>query len=308
MVNYLKRHWRDLGALFALIGIWIILSSLSDRFLQWDNIANIVRQVAVIYVIAVGATFVILTEGIDLSCGSVLGLSGMVMAMTMSRIGMGPAIAVALGIGAAAGAMNGYLISARSLPPFIATLGMMTVARGLTYGVSGGRAASDLPVAFAVIGGPGAASILIALACFVLGTLVLSQTRFGRHIYAVGSNELAAHLSGIRVRRIKFSVYMIAGLFAGLGGVMLTSRLMSAQSEAGLGYELQAIAATVIGGTRLAGGKGGVAGTLIGALILGTIQNGLNLLKVSSFWQLAVVGAVVIAAASLDVSLNKDRR
>ncbi len=274
--------------------------------LTFSNLVNILRQVSPDYMLAIGATVVIISGGIDLSPGAVLGLAGMVTGLAMPHLGLASAIAVGIGTAMLCGLVCGGLIAWTGLWPFVATLGMMSVARGLTYALSGGRAASDLPDTFFGLG-RGNTPIAIALALGLLTHLVLAKSAVGRQLYALGGNEQAAFLSGVSVRRLKMGVYAAAGLCTGIGAVVFTSRLQSAQVEPGIGLELRAIAAAVIGGTSLTGGEGTVTGSLAGALIIGTIQNALNQLQVPAFWQYTVVGAVIIAAALLDRTIKQSQ-
>ncbi|WP_167133028.1 ABC transporter permease [Paramicrobacterium chengjingii] len=301
------RKFGAIGPLGSLIALVILLSFLSPYFFEVNNLFNVFQQITVLAVIALGATMVIITGGIDLSVGSVAALSGMVAAVTFSQAGLPMAIslALALAVGALAGLANGLLIVLGRVPPFVATLAMLSIARGLTLVLSNGQPVSGFPDwfraltsvdLFAVV--PGV--VFLVLVLFAIGALYLKFRPSGREIYAVGGNEEVARLSGINVGWVKLRVYMLAGALAGLGGLLLTSRLNSAQPTAGTGLELDVIAAVVIGGTSLSGGVGTVIGTLIGALIIGVLRNGLNLLDVSSFWQQVVIGLVIAAAVMID--------
>ncbi|HYG56747.1 MAG TPA: ribose ABC transporter permease, partial [Symbiobacteriaceae bacterium] len=255
--------------------------------------------------IASGMTLVILTGGIDLSVGPVLALSSAVMA-GLAAGGTHPLVAVLAGlaVGAALGAANGTVITRGGVAPFVATLGTMTIARGLTLVYTDGRPITGLPDALTALGtgyvGPIPAPVVVMAAVVLVTYLVLTHTPFGRFIYAVGSNEEAARFAGISVPRTKTLAYMLTGIAAALAGLVLTGRLNSAQPTAGAGFELDAIAAVVLGGTSLAGGQGGILGTVVGALIIGTLDNGLNLLNVSSFYQQVAKGAVILIAVLLD--------
>ncbi|MDI3257962.1 MAG: ribose ABC transporter permease [Kyrpidia sp.] len=294
-----------LGPLLGLLLIAAVLSLTSDRFLTASNLMNVARQVSINALLAVGATFVILTGGIDLSVGSVLALAGALAAGWMSG-GFSPAAAVAgaLLVGLGAGFANGALVAYGRLAPFIATLGTMTLYRGLTLIYTGGRPISSMPDSFYALGGgylgPVPTPVWMMAVVFAAGWLMLNRMTPGRRILAIGGNEEAAMLSGIRTDRYKLLVYGISGGLSALAGVVLTSRLHSAQPTAGTGYELDAIAAVVLGGTSLSGGRGSLWGTLVGAFIIGVIDNGLNLLNVSSFYQQAVKGAVILAAVLMD--------
>jgi ribose transport system permease protein len=309
--------------LLALALMVLVLSLLSDRFFTPDNGWNILRQISVNLCLSVGMTLVILSGGIDLSCGAILALSGAVAAGLLKN-GLGlpggdlmlqfttsGALLAGLVVGAAAGWANGFTITRFSLPPFVATLGMFSIARGLTLLWTGGFPITGLGDSFGylgtgiLLGMPMPVWIMLALtAVFVV---VTKRTRFGRHLYAVGGNERAARLTGLNVARIKLGVYTLAGALAGIAGLIVTARLDSAQPNAGLGYELDSIAAVVIGGTSLSGGRGSVMGTVLGCLIIGVLNNGLFLLNVSPFWQQVIKGLVILLAVALDKMNAKGR-
>lgn len=298
---------QKLGPVIGLILIVVIISVMSPNFLTLNNLLNVLRQVSINALIAFGMTFVILTGGIDLSVGSILALTGAVTAGFLAS-GMDPMLAMFLGLilGAILGAINGIIISKGNVAPFIATLATMTIYRGLTLVYTEGRPISGLgdSLSFQLIGkgyffGIPVPVITMAIAFGVL-YFVLKKTTFGRRVYAVGGNEEASRLSGIKVDRIKVYVYALTGTLAALASLILTSRLNSAQPTAGNMFELDAIAAVVLGGTSLTGGRGWIVGTLIGALIIGVLNNGLNLIGVSSFFQQVVKGAVILVAVLLD--------
>lgn len=298
---------QKLGPVIGLILIVVIISVMSPNFLTLNNLLNVLRQVSINALIAFGMTFVILTGGIDLSVGSILALTGAVTAGFLAS-GMDPMFAMFLGLilGAILGAINGIIISKGNVAPFIATLATMTIYRGLTLVYTEGRPISGLgdSLSFQLIGkgyffGIPVPVITMAIAFGVL-YFVLKKTTFGRRVYAVGGNEEASRLSGIKVDRIKVYVYALTGTLAALASLILTSRLNSAQPTAGNMFELDAIAAVVLGGTSLTGGRGWIVGTLIGALIIGVLNNGLNLIGVSSFFQQVVKGAVILVAVLLD--------
>ncbi|PWG12053.1 transporter [Streptomyces sp. V2] len=305
-----RRLLLDNGALTALIVLVVAMSALSGDFLTTDNLLNVGVQAAVTAILAFGVTFVIVSAGIDLSVGSVAALSATVLAWTATSHGVPVAIAVllALATGIAAGLINGFLISYGKLPPFIATLAMLSVARGLALVISDGS-----PIAFPdsishlgdTLGGWLPVPVLVMVAMGLIAAFVLGRTYIGRSMYAIGGNEEAARLSGLRVNRQKLAIYALSGVFAAIAGVVLASRLSSAQPQAASGYELDAIAAVVIGGASLAGGTGKASGTLIGALILAVLRNGLNLLNVSAFWQQVVIGVVIALAVLLDTVRRK---
>lgn len=301
-------NWRQLlqryGLLFSFLLLCAALSLLSDRFLTPQNLINVLRQATINGIIAVGMTFVILTAGIDLSVGAVLALSAVVTADLLQK-GVPPAAAVAacLAIGAGLGAVNGLIVARTRVPPFIATLGMMTVARGLALTYTQGRPITGLPPEFRVLGtgsvGPIPMPVVVAAAVFLAGYLLLERTRHGQAIRAIGNNPTAARYAGIPTRGYVALVYVLSGLLAALAGIILTGRLNSAQPTAGLGYEFDAIAAVVVGGTSFSGGEGSLLGTLLGALVIAVLNNGLNLLNVSSFWQPVVTGVVIALALLL---------
>jgi len=303
------RRARELGTLVGLVLLVVLLSVLTPHFLSVSNLLNVMEQTSINAVIAVGMTFVILSGGIDLSVGSVLALAGVVLASVL-RSGTAIPLALTAGVaaGAACGALNGLLITRGRLPSFIATLGMMSIARGGALVFTEGRPVSGFEPSFRTIstgrllGVP--APIVITAAIYVAAHLLLTRTRFGRYVYAIGGNEEATRLSGVAAGFHKTMVYVLCGVTAGLAAVLLTARLNSAQPIAGINYELDAIAATVIGGTSLSGGVGTLQGTLIGALIMGVLRNGLNLLGTSSFFQQIVIGIVIITAVLVDSMLK----
>lgn len=298
-----------MGPLLGLILLVVILSIISSDFLSISNIFNVLRQVSINALIAFGMTFVILTGGIDLSVGSIVALSS-ALAAGMMASGTNTGIAILAGIlsGAAMGTVNGIIISRGKVAPFIATLATMTIFRGLTLVYTQGKPITGLPESFGMIGRGYLFEIpmpvIWVLIAFIILYVILKFTTLGRHVYALGGNEEATRLSGINTHQVKTLVYTISGLLAAVSGIILTSRLNSAQPTAGTSYELDAIAAVVIGGTSLSGGKGWIAGTLVGAMIIGILDNGLNLMNVSSFYQQVVKGAVILLAVLLDRSKN----
>lgn len=292
------------GLLISFLLLCLVLSLLSDRFLTTNNIINVLRQATINGVIAVGMTYVILTAGIDLSVGAVLALCTIVTADLLQQGIYVPLATVAgLALGAGLGIVSGLAITQGSVPPFVATLGMMTIARGLALTYSEGRPITGLPESFRFIGtgsiGPIPMPILIAGLTFLVGYIVLTRTPIGEYIYALGNNPVAARYAGVAIKRYTVFVYAVAGLLAALAGMILTARLNSAQPTAGLEFEFDAIAAVVVGGTSFAGGKGGLGGTLLGVLVIAVINNGLNLLNVSSFYQPVVTGVVIALALLL---------
>ncbi|CAO3402810.1 ribose ABC transporter permease [Azospirillum palustre] len=305
----LKRFLSRNKPLVGLIVLMAAVAVMSPSFMTVDNLLNILRQTSINAVIAVGMTYVILSGGIDLSVGSVLAFCGAVCAwLVAGDMSIWLAIPLSLLLGAGLGAINGVVIGTGGVQPFVATLVAMTMLRGATLVFTDGRpittgtgAAAD---AFWSVGGGYLLGIpvpvVVAAAVFAVCGLVLTRTRFGRYTYAVGGNEVVARLSGIRVNLEKMTIYALSGLLAALAGVILTARLESAQPTAGAGYELDAIAAVVVGGTSLSGGKGTLFGTLVGALIIGVLNNALNLMDVSSYYQMIAKGAVILLAVLAD--------
>lgn len=277
----------------------------APNFATVDNLLNIARAISINAIIAAGMTFVILTAGIDLSVGSIVAVSG-VTSVLAAVAGMPAVVAVLVGIlaGAFAGLINGALSAYLSLAPFIVTLGLMTFLRGLAYTMTEGQPIVDSALPFRDLGNGYIAGIpvpvVVMLVVYLISWFVLERTKFGRHIYAVGGNPEAARLAGVRVKWILTSVYVIAGALAGLAGVIFAARVVSAQPTAGTGYELDAIAAVVLGGTSLAGGKGRIVGTLVGSVILGVLTTGLILMNVQFFTQLLIKGLVIILAVAID--------
>jgi len=298
------RRWGLVGAFF-LFCTFLALATPSGTFLSGRNLVFVLLQISVNTILASGMTMVILSKGIDLSVGSVVALSGVVGADLVAQGWPVPlAAAVAIGIGALVGLVNGASIVYLRVAPFIATLAMMTAARGLAYLYTDGVSVGNLPEAFTVWGngriGPVPIPVLVA-AVVVGGTaILLGRTVFGRRLYALGGNEEAARLAGVRVGRAKIVIYTLMGALAALGGILLAARLGAGDPKAGQLFELTAIAAVVVGGTSLAGGRGGVWGTVLGALIIGVLDNGLVLMDVSAFWQMVVKGLVILGAVALD--------
>ncbi|MEJ7766558.1 MAG: ribose ABC transporter permease [Chitinophagaceae bacterium] len=294
------------GIYIAFLLLVVVISIISPSFFKLSNIINILRQISVNGILAVGITFVIISRGIDLSVGSILALAA-VVATSFAHPGEYPVfvpVLAALIVGICLGTVNGYLIAKKKLAPFIVTLGMMTIARGMSLVYTDGRPIINLSDGYNEIGGGYLFGIpipvVVFLAVLLFGVFILNYTRFGRYIYAVGGNELALKVSGVDSSRVIISVYAISGALAGLAGVVLSSRVMSGSPSMGQGSELDAIAAVVIGGTSLSGGVGSIAGTIVGALIIGVMNNGLDLLNVSSYWQLIVKGLIIVLAVLLD--------
>jgi len=311
--EFFIHYGRQFGTLLGLIVLVVVLWILTPYFLTLANLLNIAQQTAINAIIAVGMTFVIITAGIDLSVGSILAFSGVVLASVL-QLGFPLPIAIIIGlaVGLCCGLANGLLITFGRLPPFISTLGMMSVARGAALLYSSGRPISGFSSNFRFLATGEVFHIpmpvIIMIVVYIIAHFVLTKTKLGRYTYAIGGNEEAALLSGINVKLYKAAVYGICGMLSGLAAVILTARLNSAQPIAGIMYELDAIAATVIGGTSLMGGEGTIFGTLIGAFIMGVLRNGLNLLGVSSFIQQIVIGSVIIIAVLVDMALKKRNR
>nr|WP_223203981.1 ribose ABC transporter permease [Alicyclobacillus suci] len=307
MVNVIKKY--RLGPLIGLVLIFIVMSILSNQFLTFSNLRNVALQTTVNALLGVGMTFVILTSGIDLSVGSTLALSAVISSgLMVAHVNVFLACIVGIVVGAAGGALNGLLVSYGRLAPFIVTLGTQQLFRGLTEVYTHGMPIFNLPNSFSNLGTGLIAGIpipvVIAAVVFIVGWIVLKKTVVGRKIYALGGNEKVAQLAGVKVNRYLVWVYVVAGVLAAFAGLILTSRLGTAEPTAGTGYELDAITAVVLGGTSLVGGEGSIIGTLVGALILGVIDNGLNLLNVNSFWQDAVKGLIILVAILLDRKKN----
>jgi ribose transport system permease protein len=303
---------RQFGTLLGLLALCAVLWALSPHFLTVSNILNIAQQTSINAIVAVGMTFVILSGGIDLSVGSIVALSGVALG-TLLQGGQPLPVAVtaALAVGIGCGLLNGALVSWGGLPPFIVTLGMMSIARGAALVFTEGRPVSGFDAGFRSIATGNVSFIpspvVVMVVVYGLAHLVLTRTTFGRYVYAIGGNEEATRLSGVAILRYKTIIYGVSGLMSAVAAIILTARLNSAQPIAGMMYELDAIAATVIGGTSLMGGEGTLAGTLVGALIMGVLRNGLNLLGVSSFLQQIVIGGVIVGAVLVDTVLKRHR-
>lgn len=297
---------RKFGMLAAFLLICLLLSLVTPSFFSLQNMTIVLRQVSINGILAIGVTFVIIAGGIDLSLGSVVALAGVVAAIFAhpGEHALLFPIIMAILVGVGIGGLNGLVVTRGKVAPFIVTLGMMTIARGLALVFSDGRPVTNLSDSFNAIGGGNwlgiPIPILIFLSVIVLASLLLNQTRIGRYMYAVGGNEKAAYASGVRVNRVKMTAYMICSGLAGLAGIVLAARINTGQPNAGVAYELDAIAAVVIGGTSLSGGIGSIGGTVLGVLLIGVINNGLDLLNISSYYQQIIKGIIIIAAVLID--------
>ena len=297
------------GIVLAFFVLCLALSLLNPYFFTRLNIINVFRQASINGILAIGQTFVILTGGIDLSVGSLLAVCGILGASVVTGAHPGnplAAVAIGVGVGLGLGMVNGLLVARLRVPPFVATLGMLSVARGLTFIANNGMPVPNLAPGFLVLGQGFVAGVPIPVVLFGLATLLawatLRFTTYGRYVYATGGNERSARTSGVATRKVIFSVYAISGALAGLAGMVLAARTTSALPQAGISYELDAIAAVVIGGTSLTGGVGSVIGTVFGALIIAVINNGLDLMGVSSYYQQVIKGAIIVLAVLLDTS------
>ena len=304
---------RQFGTVIGLVVLCAVLWILTPHFLTVSNLLNVVEQTSINAVVAVGMTFVILSGGIDLSVGSIVALAGVVLGTALQGgQTLFVAVPLALAVGLVCGLGNGALVSWGGLPPFIVTLGTMSIARGAALLFTEGRPVSGFDASFRTIAtgrvGFIPAPVIVMAVVYVVAHFALTRTTFGRYVYAIGGNEEATRLSGVPVRFHKTMIYGVSGLMSAVAAVVLTARLNSAQPIAGMMYELDAIAATVIGGTSLMGGDGTLGGTLVGALIMGVLRNGLNLLGVSSFLQQIVIGGVIVVAVLLDTVLKRKNR
>ncbi len=310
--QFIWQYGRQFGTLIGLLVLVLVLWILTPHFLTVSNLLNVAQQTSINAIIAVGLTFVIITAGIDLSVGSIVAFSGVVLASALqAAVPLPIALVIGLAVGSLSGLLNGVLITYGRLPPFISTLGMMSVARGSALLYTGGRPISGFSPGFRYLATGEVwhipVPVILMVLIYLIAHIVLTRTKFGRYVYAIGGNEEAAVLSGVNVKFHKAAVYALSGLLSGMAAIILTARLNSAQPIAGIMYELDAIAATVIGGTSLMGGEGRIIGTLIGALIMGVLRNGLNLFGVSSFIQQTVIGAVIIFAVLMDMAFKKQR-
>lgn len=305
-------RFRELSIIIFILLLMILVTIRSPAFLSVENFRDILLNISILIIVALAQTMVIITRGIDLSVGSMIGLVAMMVSFVVASLpGMSPILALGLGmvLGAFLGSLNGFLITAGGVPPIIATLGTLSIFRGLLFVYSSGTWVNsfEMPPAFralakgAPLGIPNI--ILIAALVVVIVFFFLNYTRPGRDIYAIGSNPEAAQVAGVNVRRTTFMVYMISGLFCGLAAVLWASRFESAQTNTALGFELQSVAASVVGGVNIFGGSGSVLGVVLGAFLLGTIENSLTLVRISPFWQLAAQGLLILLAVITDSAI-----
>jgi ribose transport system permease protein len=313
MYQYFKENMGIIIAFAVLFGFLSLNPITMHSFLTSQNMFNVLRQISTNMYLACAMTMVIILGGIDLSVGSIIALSGCVAAACVVRHGMPIPVSLMMGIfvGILFGMINGFIIAKTTIPAFIVTLATMDIARGFAYVYTGGSPVRVVSKAWQFIGagyiGIFPVPVIIMIVILIITGLIMNNTRLGRHIYAVGGNVMAAAFSGISVRKIKFWVYAYSGLMAGTAGVVLASRMYSGQPTSGTGAEMDAIAAVVVGGTSMAGGAGKIGGTIIGALIIGFLNNGLNLMNVNSFWQYVVKGVVILLAVFLDFVRNNKK-
>ncbi len=297
---------RKHGIFYVCIAVFIFFSIASDAFLTQHNLMNVIRQVSMLGITAVGMTCVILTSGIDLTVGSILGLTGTVCAKLMVEASMYPAVAVVLALVFAClcGALSAFLITTVRIPPLIATLGLMGTLRGAVYILSGGLPVYGFTKAFKVIGqgylGPVPVPAIIMVLIFIVGHLFINKSKYGRYIYGIGGNEEAVRLSGVNVAAMKYLSYMFSAFCAGVAGIVMLSRLFSAQPTTGSGFEMSVVTAVVLGGISIAGGEGKLGGVVAGVMIIGILTNGMILLNIDSYWQMVVQGVVLLIAVGVD--------
>jgi ribose transport system permease protein len=303
---------RESGIFLALLGLVVLITLFQPGFASRSNLYLVSRQIAYVAIVALGVFFVILTSGIDLSVGSVVGLSGVLAGLTLAQ-GIPPILGVGVGLltGGLVGAINGILVAYVGVTPFIVTLGMLSMARGVVLVLTHGDSIRSIPESFIRAGlmdiGGVPMPVFILAGVALASHLTLSSTAFGRRVYALGGNENATELSGVNTRRVKFATYVLSGILSAVTGILFVARFRSAQANAGFGMELDAIAAAVIGGTSLMGGQGTVAGVLIGATIMGVVRNGLVLMEVSSYWQELIIGSIIVLAAVVDILRTRAR-
>ena len=316
--NAVKIYFKEnLGIIVAFLVLCVFLSvfpKTSGSFFTRQNIFNVLRQISTNLFLACGMTMVIILGGIDLSVGSIIALSGCISAGCVARYNLPLPIALLMGllVGLLVGMFNGAVISKTTIPAFIVTLATMNIAKGLAYVYTGGSPVRVVTKEWQFLGagyvGIFPTPVVILVIVLIITAIIMNKTKMGRHMYAVGGNQQAAEFSGIKVEKVKFFVHAFSGLMAGLAGIVLASRMYSGQPTAGDGAEMDAIAAVVVGGTSMAGGSGKIGGTIIGVLIIGVLNNGLNLLNVNSFWQYVVKGVVILLAVFLDYFRNKGKK
>ena len=310
VVTYFKEN---VAVLLAFLILVVVMTILSPVFLTWDNFSNVLRQATTTWNLALGLTMAIIINGIDLSVGSVVAVSGTLTAGFISNNGMNIWLAMLLGflIGALFGVVNGFIIAYTGMPPFVVTLATQFIGRGAAYVYANGQSIRCLVDEFNVIGtgylGFVPIPVVISLVIFIIMVIVLGQSKFGRHLYAVGGNEEAARFSGISIKKVKIIVYTLSGIFSSIAGIVLAARMYSGQPGAGQGAEMDAIAASVLGGVSFLGGVGKLGGVMVGILVIQFMSNGLNLLNVNSFWQYIVKGVIILAAVYLDI-IRKSRQ
>lgn len=297
----------NIGILCVMILIALILSVMTPNFMTGNNIISVLRQISNNIFLALGMTFVIILGGIDLSVGSIVAMSGTLTVGFIVTDGMGmiPAILISLLLGGAVGLFNGFVVSMFKVPAFIVTLATMNIAKGVAYIYSGGQSTRITDDTFSMIGtgylfGVIPLPVVYMVILIILFSILLNKTKFGTYVYAVGGNRESARLSGVPIKKVEMMVFTLAGLLSAFAGIVLASRMYSGQPKAGEGYEMDAIAACVLGGVSMSGGVGNISGTVIGAIVIGMISNGLNLIGVSSFWQLVVKGIIILAAIIID--------
>jgi ribose transport system permease protein len=297
----------NIGILMGFIALCVVMSIASPAFLTKDNILNILRQVSTNSNLALGMTLAIIICGIDLSVGSIVALSGTIAGglIAFSHIPIPIAILAGILVGTLAGAFNGIAIAYTGIPPFIVTLAMLNIARGAAYVYTGGQPIRVMKDSFNVIGagylGPIPLPVIYSFIFLIITSIILNKTKLGRHIYAVGGNKEAARFTGIKIKKVEIFVYTFSGFMAAFSGVVLAARMFSGQPTVGQGFELDAVAAVVLGGTSMMGGIGKIGGTFLGVLVIGVLNNGLNLLNINSFWQLIVKGVVILVAVYVDI-------
>lgn len=310
--NFYRFFKENLGILIGFVVLCICLSFISPVFLTQKNIMNVLRQISTNLYLACAMTMVIIIGGIDLSVGSIIGLSGVVSVglIAINHFPVYCAVAIGILVGVLVGAFNGFVISKTTIPAFIVTLATMNIARGAAYVYTGGQPIRVMSDSFNFIGSGYVSSlpvpVIYLIIILIISSIIMNNTKLGRYIYAVGGNREAARFSGIKTKMVTFFPYIFSGLMAGIAGVVLASRMFSGQPTSGTGAEMDAIAAVVLGGTSMSGGSGKIGGTVIGALVIGVLSNGLNLMNVNSFWQLIVKGIVILIAVYVDcIKKNK---